>query len=113
MIASTPEPPYVAVIFTAQRTDIEVGYHETVVAMQLGAKQQRGYLGLESVTAPDGFEITVSYWQTEADAQAWKHVAEHMAAQARGRAEWYSAYEVRVAAVTRSYGFIDSGQVIP
>jgi heme-degrading monooxygenase HmoA len=105
MIATTPEPPYVAVIFTAQRTDVAAGYDETVAAMQAGAAAQPGYLGFESAMDTHGFEITVSYWRTEHDAAAWKQVTAHLTAQARGRADWYSAYQVGVATVTRSYAF--------
>ncbi|MCU1345511.1 MAG: hypothetical protein JWL70_1777 [Acidimicrobiia bacterium] len=105
MFARTPEPPYAAVIFTAQRTSITADYDETVALMQVGAAGQPGYLGLESAMDATGFEITVSYWRTEQDARAWKQVAAHLAAQSRGRAEWYSAYEVRVATVGRAYGF--------
>ncbi len=49
--------------------------------------------------------ISVSYWATEADARAWKRVAEHVAAQQLGHDRWYRAYRVRVATVERDYGF--------
>jgi len=104
MVADTPEPPYVAVIFTARRTEVAAGYDESVTAMKARAAQQPGYLGIESATEPSGFEITVSYWRREADATAWKQVAEHLAAQQLGRSQWYEYYEVRVTTVTRQYG---------
>ena len=105
MFARTPEPPYTAVIFTSQRTHGDQGYAATAERMdELGARQP-GYLGIESVRDADtGHGITVSYWATEADALAWKQVAEHAAAQARGRRTWYAGYEVRVATVHRAYG---------
>jgi heme-degrading monooxygenase HmoA len=103
-LADTPDPPYVAVIFTSQRTDDGTGYLETDAAMVELAGQQRGYLGVESVS--DGRRgITVSYWATEADARAWKAVAEHVAAQELGRERWYQSYAVRVATVERAYDF--------
>jgi heme-degrading monooxygenase HmoA len=105
MIARTPEPPYVAVIFTAQQTSELDGYEETAAAMQEAATRQPGYLGVESVADAEGVEITVSYWRTEQNARDWKQVAEHLAAQGLGRSQWYEAYEVRVATVTRHYGF--------
>jgi len=109
VFASTREPPYVAVIFTAQRTPVNDGYDETVAAIKALAAQQPGYLGLESAMDAAGFEITVSYWGHEADARAWKQVADHLAAQSRGQAQWYAGYRVRVATVTRSYEF-DRGE---
>jgi len=101
-IASTPAPPYTAVIFTSLRTAGDNGYAAAAERMEELAAQQPGYLGIES--ARDGVGITVSYWATEADGRAWKRVVEHADAQRRGRDEWYSEYVVRVATVTREYG---------
>jgi len=55
-------------------------------------------------SAREGVGITVSYWRDQAAALAWKQVADHLVAQARGRSEWYAAYQVRVATVERAYG---------
>jgi heme-degrading monooxygenase HmoA len=101
-IASTPEPPYVAVIFTSIRNPVENGYAETADAMFELARDQDGYLGVEF--AREGLGITVSYWRDENAARAWKQVAEHLVAQRRGRDGWYYDYRVRVATVFRDYG---------
>jgi heme-degrading monooxygenase HmoA len=100
--APTPEPPYVAVIFTSLRTEGDHGYAETAEAMDRLAAQQPGYLGIEA--AREGMGITVSYWRDEAAARAWKQVGEHLVAQRRGRQAWYRDYRVRIATVTREYG---------
>lgn len=102
MIARTPEPPYVAVVFTSVRTDDTDGYDAMAAAMETLVRSQPGFLGMESARADVG--ITVSYWATEDDARAWKRVAEHVAAQRLGRERWYADYRVRVANVTRDYG---------
>lgn len=102
-IAATPAPPYVAVIFTSLRTDTDPdGYAATGVAMDALAREQPGYLGVES--AHEGIGITVSYWRDEASARAWKQVTDHLGAQRRGREVWYRDYRVRVATVARDYG---------
>ena len=101
-IAATPDPPYVAVVFTSLRTDGDNGYAAMSRRMDALAAEQPGYLGIES--ARDGLGITVSYWTDEAAAAAWKQVAEHLVAQRRGREVWYSDYRVRVAVVRRDYG---------
>ena len=101
-IAATPEPPYVAVVFTSVRTDGDHGYAAMTARMEELAARQPGYLGIES--ARDGLGITVSYWVDEAAARAWKQVAEHLVAQRRGREAWYADYRVRVAVVHREYG---------
>jgi heme-degrading monooxygenase HmoA len=105
-IASTREPPYVAVIFTSLRSPGENGYGETAEAMLTLARQQDGYLGFES--AREGLGITVSYWRDEDAARAWKQIAEHLVAQRKGRDRWYSDYRVRIATVVREYGLADS-----
>lgn len=102
MIASTPEPPYTAVIFTSLRTEGDNGYAVMSRRMDDLAAQQPGFLGIESAREDVG--ITVSYWSDDGAARAWKQVAEHLVAQERGRSTWYRDYQVRVATVTRSYG---------
>jgi len=101
-IAGTPEPPYVAVIFTSVRTDGDAGYAAMSERMTSLAAEQPGYLGIEA--ARDRLGITVSYWADEAAARAWKQVAEHLVAQRLGRDVWYSDYRVRFAVVQREYG---------
>ncbi|MCW0216533.1 MAG: antibiotic biosynthesis monooxygenase [Pseudonocardia sp.] len=102
MIAPTPAPPYVAVIFTSLRSEGDHGYGATAGAMVALAHEQPGFLGVES--AREGLGITVSYWRDEGAARAWKDVAAHLVAQRRGREVWYSDYRVRIATVTRDYG---------
>ena len=101
-IASTPSPPYTAVIFTSVGSADNDGYAATAARMYELAQQQPGYLGAESARQAIG--ITVSYWASEDDARAWKRVLEHAEAQRLGRERWYEQYAVRVATVTREYG---------
>jgi len=104
-LATTPEPPYYAVIFTAQRADGDHGYDETAARMAELAAQQPGYLGVESTRDEAGLGITVSYWRTTDDLMAWRRQLEHSAARNNGRAQWYTHYELRVAKVERAYGW--------
>jgi heme-degrading monooxygenase HmoA len=107
--AALPDPPYVAVIFTSRRTSDPVGYDDTASEMEALAREQPGYVGIESARSPDGFGITVSYWATDADARAWKQVVEHLDAQRRGRDSWYEQYTVRVGSVERQYAWRRDG----
>jgi heme-degrading monooxygenase HmoA len=102
MIASTPEPPYTAVIFTSLRTDGDHGYGAMANRMVELAAEQPGFLGVESAREVVG--ITVSYWRDDEAARAWKQVAEHLVAQQHGQDHWYLDYRVRVATVQRDYG---------
>lgn len=101
-IASTPRPPYYAVIFTSLRTEGDHGYEAAANRMVELAAQQPGYLGVES--AREGLGITVSYWADEASIRAWREHAEHTLAREQGRARWYSAFKTRVCKVERDYG---------
>jgi heme-degrading monooxygenase HmoA len=101
--AGTPEPPYYAVIFTAQRTAGDHGYGAMADLMVEMALAQPGCLGAESTRDAEGLGITVSYWRDEASIAAWKADAEHLVAQRLGRERWYSHYELRVARVERAY----------
>ena len=102
--AETPQPPYWAVVFASQRNEADAAaYAEAAARMMQLAAQQPGYLGAESARGEDGFGITVSYWNSEADILAWKHQAEHAATREKGRADWYTRYAVRVARVERAY----------
>jgi heme-degrading monooxygenase HmoA len=103
--APRPAPPYYAVIFTSQRTDGDAGYGAMADEMVALATAQPGYLGVESARGADGLGITVSYWRSLDDIAAWRAVLAHQAARDRGRAGWYSHYELRVARVERAYGW--------
>lgn len=102
--ASTPKPPYVAVIFTSLRRDDDgEAYGAMADEMTALALKQPGCLGMESARDGEGLGITVSYWRDEASARDWKHNARHLVAQKLGKEQWYKAYHVRIATVTRAY----------
>jgi heme-degrading monooxygenase HmoA len=101
--ARTPEPPYWAVIFSAQRTEGDHGYAAMAAKMVELALARPGCLGAESARDAEGFGITVSYWTDEPAIAAWKAEAEHLVAQRLGRERWYAHYELRVARVERAY----------
>lgn len=103
MIAKTPQPPYYAVIFTSERTEIEQGYAETADRMVELANEQPGFLGVESARNEIG--ITVSYWKDLESIKNWKMNAEHTIARETGRSDWYKAFKVRIAQVERDYDF--------
>lgn len=104
-IATTPPPPYYAVIFTSIRTAVEVGYENTAERMVELAEAQPGYLGHESVRNSDGPGITISYWESLESIRLWKKNTEHLIAQQHGRDHWYSAYKTRICLVERDYEF--------
>lgn len=102
MIAQTPTPPYYAVIFTSVRTEGDHGYAAMAERMVELAKQQEGFLGVESVRNEVG--ITVSYWRDLEAIRRWKENSEHSFAREKGRQEWYQSFKVRISRVERDYG---------
>ena len=96
--------PYVAVIFSTVRSPDLAGYADMAERMDELARQQPGFLGVESVSSQDR-GITISYWADEAASLAWREVAEHQLAQRLGVERWYDAYDLRVATVTRDRSF--------
>lgn len=70
MIAETPQPPYYAIIFTSLHTEGDNGYLNMAIEMNDLAKQQTGYLGVES--AREELGITVSYWESLEAIKNWK-----------------------------------------
>ena len=103
MIVNQLTPPYYAVIFSTVLTGQIEGYEATAQRMEELAKQQEGYLGIESARNEIG--ITVSYWESLEAITKWKHNVEHTEARDLGRARWYKKYQLRICKVEREYGF--------
>ena len=87
--ASTPEPPYYAVIFASQRNDEDArGYDQMSDKMTDLALAQPGCLGAEATRDEQGFGITVSYWKDEQSIKQWKAHLQHATAQRLGKERW-------------------------
>lgn len=106
-IVKTPKPPYYAVIFTSQYTGLNKDeYDKTSAKMVELAKEQQGFLGVESVRNENGFGITSVYWKDKESIKAWRNHTEHKKAKKRGNAIWYEEYFLRIAKVEKNYGKI-------
>lgn len=113
-LASLPEPPYYAVIFTSLRpagADEEDDYLEVSRRMAELAKTMPGYLGFEAARGEGGVGIGVSYWESEEAIANWKRQTEHLEAQRRGVSEFYEAFTLRVAKVERQQEWGRGGSV--
>ncbi len=94
---------YYAVIFTSTLTNDTEGYSEMAQKMVGLAKQQKGFIGIDS--AREGVGITVSYWKNLEAIKIWKQNSEHLIAQQKGRTKWYNWYNTRICKVEREYEF--------
>ena len=96
-------PNYYAVIFTSTQTEHTKGYSEMANKMEALAKEQKGYVGIDSARETVG--ITVSYWESLEAIKQWKANTEHLFAQQKGREQWYNWYNVKICKVEREYEF--------
>jgi heme-degrading monooxygenase HmoA len=104
-IATTPTPPYYAVIFTSLKRGGDNGYAEMADKMLRLAQQQEGFLGFESARTDIG--ISVSYWLDLTAIQSWKLNAEHTLARQKEKDVWYEAFRARICKVEREYGHVE------
>jgi heme-degrading monooxygenase HmoA len=71
-----------------------------------------GFLSIErfeSLSEP-GKVLSLSFWRDEQALETWRQLAEHRRAPARGRAEVFADYRLRVAHVLRDYGLTEREQ---
>lgn len=95
--------PYYAVIFTSNQSENTQGYAEMANKMEGLAKQQNGFLGMDS--AREHIGITISYWESLDAIKKWKQNSEHLEAQQKGKGDYYSWYHIRICKVEREYDF--------
>jgi heme-degrading monooxygenase HmoA len=84
---------FLVVFRNRKRADIDrAAYGAEGALMEEMARRQPGFISFKSYVADDGEVIALSEWENEDAALAWRKVAEHSAAQSRGRAEFYEEY---------------------
>ena len=84
---------FLVVFRNRKRADIDAkAYAADSELMETMAREQPGFISFKSYSADDGEVIALSEWEDENAALAWRRVAEHSAAQSRGRSEFYEDY---------------------
>ena len=101
-VVDGPAPPYYAVIAPAELHGDTRGYPELAAQLVELARQQPGFLGIESGWQP-GFALAVSYWASLEAIQAWSRNARHVIAKRKGMSVWFEKYVTRIAKVERVY----------
>ncbi len=64
-----------------------------------------GFISYKDYSAPDGENVTVVEFASEPELLAWRNHPEHVAAQERGRREFFAAYRIQTCRVEREYRF--------
>ena len=84
---------FLVVFRNRKRADIDAAaYDAEAERMERLAREQPGWLSFKSYAADDGEYVAISEWADEAAARGWGRVAEHAAAQGRGRERYYQSY---------------------
>ncbi len=91
-----------AVIFRAKIDCIDSSYSEMALKMRNLAINKYGCSEFTSVTEGKE-EISISYWESQEQIQAWKHDTDHRLAQEFGRSKWYKYYKVQVVKIICEY----------
>ncbi|WP_226545477.1 antibiotic biosynthesis monooxygenase family protein [Bacillus thuringiensis] len=96
---------YYAVIFTSNLSNDTTDYNTVAEKMEELAKQQTGFLGVESARGNSGLGITISYWESLEAIENWKQNALHKEAKKRGREQWYENFHLRICLVEKEFKF--------
>ena len=101
----------IAVIFEVwpERRD---DYLDIAAELRPHLKQIDGFISVERFESltEKGKILSLSFFRDEAAVQAWRNVAEHRVAQAKGRGGIFKDYRLRIASVIRDYGMNDRAQ---
>lgn len=90
------------VIFRAQVRQFDAEYSAMANQLRELALTQYGCLEFQALSEGE-HEIALSYWPDLASIKQWREMGLHLEAQAKGRQEWYSSYQIDIAKVERRY----------
>jgi heme-degrading monooxygenase HmoA len=97
---------FLVVFRNRKRADIDAAaYAAEAELMETMARRQPGFISFKSYVADDQEVIAMSEWEDENAALAWRRVAEHSAAQSRGRSDYYEDYTLFACSHPRVHRF--------
>ena len=101
----------IAVIFEVW-PDRRDDYLDIAAELRPHLKEIDGFISVERFESltEKGKMLSISFFRDEAAVQAWRNVAEHRLAQAKGRGGIFKDYRLRIASVIRDYGMNDRAQ---
>jgi len=87
-------------------------YLDIAAELRPHLKEIDGFISVERFESltEQGKMLSLSFFRDEAAVQAWRNVAEHRIAQAKGRGGIFKDYRLRIASVIRDYGMNDRVQ---
>jgi len=97
----------IAVIFEVwPDPDHRNDYFDLAAALKPQLEQIDGFISVERFESltDKGKVLSLSFWRDEDAVARWRNLAEHRAAQAKGRGGIFADYRLRIASVVRDYG---------
>ena len=90
-------------------------YLDLAAALRPQLERIDGFISVEQFESlyEPGKMLSLSFFRDEAAMQAWRNLEAHRAAQAKGRAEVFADYRLRIAGVIRDYGMSEREQAPP
>jgi heme-degrading monooxygenase HmoA len=92
----------VITVFRARvRPELQHEYVVWVDRMRQLASGMPGFISHKGFVAEDGERVSIVEFESEATQHAWRIHPEHLAAQQRGRKDFYVEYRIQVCSVLR------------
>jgi heme-degrading monooxygenase HmoA len=86
------------------RPDInEPEYQRTFERMLKLVSEILGFIGIEGFSGEDGSELAVARFDSPEAIKTWRDQPEHVRTRQRGREEFFTAYDITIATVSRHY----------
>lgn len=104
----------IAILFEVEPAEgCKQAYLDVAAELRPLLEQIDGFISVERFQSLSNSNklLSMSYFRDEKAVSDWRRLAEHRDAQAKGRAQLFADYRIRVATVLRDYGKTDRGQV--
>jgi heme-degrading monooxygenase HmoA len=106
---SSLESDMIVTVFRSRlRPEVREDYLALVDRMNELAAAMPGYISHKGFFADDGERVTIVEFESEEALRAWRMHPEHLAAQRKGRTDYYSAYHLQTCRVLHDSHFIHS-----
>ncbi|WP_404386493.1 antibiotic biosynthesis monooxygenase [Knoellia locipacati] len=92
------------------RADIDEAEYERTFEEMVGiVSEVPGFVSIDGYAAEDGTEMAVAVFESAESLAHWRRLEEHVRTQERGREEFFEAYDITVATVSRHYSWDREG----
>ena len=87
-------------------------YFDLAASLKADLEKIDGFVSIERFESlvTKGKYLSLSFWRDEEAVRAWRNLAGHRKAQAKGRGGVFADYRLRVASVLRDYGLNERDQ---